>query len=793
MPNGSVNITLRPIKLAILVNPSDKNAILEAIQINTFLWGGIYNPIIPIYKRTPKLWDKPIKNKNGYKDIVNGYLDTYDPDFIVTVGNIGEVNYISGSRKIISSKDIFGENIEKTFYPRYGLGIYEVMNQFIEDDLKFLRKHPYRLISLNYNDNFDLFLKSVFGCLYDKVNDRFIKYYGDYYPFEIKDCNIFNFEEYLKPNYQFLRRITEKYIKHVRTRDAWNSGCVFILNAENNLDIIDYWNLRAIGWKVLPLPIQALNNDTLGNHISGFIEDNYFPKQNNPEIYNYTTILKSRSIKYDIFKKAIDALKIKPPENPGRSKYSSQIWYPRMWDNWAREKDFVEYCIIESDTKSIDLPSNDDRILFDNLKPGFANNYWREGPQFANEIELNVYSDEKELFAKVIPEGNENLIYAFNTYGFDNWRFSRNGLVYLSKHNEYKINLKLPKAEDLFLNWLEGKKFKPVISDNGRIVTQMIKYIGGTLELLFLAKESIIKLLIELREGRTKTEKEILQLLHSLYIDDKGNKKRLTTIESLCRLKILQSGFEIKCPICLQTSWYSFKELDYKYSCPKCFNDFNFYVSTQNDIRLSFKSIGPFSFTKKNYGVLSELLTLRFFSDVISYPTTIITGFKLTNEIEIDLGVLLQSSYMGDKKVKVLFAECKTFNDLNDNDIKRLKIISSKFPGCVLVFATLKNKLSDKEIKLLTPLIKKEQKNRKANKPYNPVLILTGVELFSQKKPPYCWNELGEKYNEYYSGKKRLHDFDGLCRATQDIYLDLEPDSEIIKFIIEKGSGKFVP
>lgn len=792
MPNGSVNITLRPIKLAFLVNPNDKNTILEAIQINTFLWGGIYNPLIPVYKRTPPGWDVTSKRKS-YKDVINGYIDTYDPDFIVNVSNLNEINYIKGTRKVINSDDVYAKDKDKSLIPRYGLSIIEVMNQFIEDELKFIRKYPYKLITLKNRDKFSLFLKSVFGCLNDKINKIFLEYYKEYYPFDIKECGIDNFGEYLKNEYQFLRRISEKYIKHVRTRGAWRSDCVFILDAKSNLDIIDYWNLRAIGWRILPLPNQSTEDSELFKNISNFIDSNYYPI-NNQGIYNETTILKSRSISQEEFKKTLETLKSKLSENQQKPQYVVQSWYPRIWDDWAREKDNVEFCIIESETKSIELPNKEDRINFNNLKPVFAKHYWRENPQFANEIELNVYSTENELYAKVIPEGNDRLIHAFNTYLFNEWRFSRNGIVFLSKHNKENINIKLPKAREIFIKWLEEKKYNPIISDSGRLVEQMIKYIGGTWDLTFLANEPTIKLLIDLRNGKTLTEKKILQLLSRLHNDDKNNEMRKRTIETLCRLKIIQSGFEIKCPTCLQKSWYSLKDMNYNLNCPKCYENFQFYLSTHSDINLSFKSLGPFNFTEKNYGVLSELLTLRFFSNTLQYPSTIIFGFKLTNEIEIDLGILLQGSYMGDRNIKVLFAECKMFNEFQKTDVKRLNIVASKFPGCILVFSTLKDKLTKREIKLLTPLVKKEHKNRQEFKPYNSVLILTGVELFSQHfEPPYCWKDLGGKYDDYYTGKKFFNDLDGLCKATQDIYLNLEPVSEVTRWTINKGNiGKIV-
>ena len=45
MAFGTLELTRRPLKLAFLVDPADTAALTEAIQINTFLWGGMFNPI----------------------------------------------------------------------------------------------------------------------------------------------------------------------------------------------------------------------------------------------------------------------------------------------------------------------------------------------------------------------------------------------------------------------------------------------------------------------------------------------------------------------------------------------------------------------------------------------------------------------------------------------------------------------------------------------------------------------------------------------------------------------------
>lgn len=788
MRNGTVEITLRPIKFAFLVDRTDRKAILEAIEINTYLWGGIYNPIIPIYKKRSLKWGS-FSGKN-FKDIVNGYIDTFDPDIIVNVGNVINENLKFGARKIITSDDILGRNPENTLIPQFGLGIHEVMIQFIKDELRFVRKHPYTLISLDYSGSCSLFLKSVFGSLSENISKKFNEYYFEFYPFETSKCTIDNFGTYFNNKFQFLRRITEKYIKYANTRSSLINDCVYVLDAKNSLDILDYWNLRAIGWKVLPYPIQATKNELLLKYIERYIEENSYPIQNNPQIFNDTKILKSRSINDEIFKQTIGCLDIKQPKDTRKYKYATQYYYPRMWDDWAREKDFVEYCDIGSDNKTVDISNSEDLIAFDSVAPEFSKNYFKNGPQYANEVEFSILGDGDILYAKVIPEGNQNLIYLFGAYGSNEWRFSRNGIVFLSKHNKQRVGVRLPAAETVFLRWLENKNFKPVISDNGRIVTQMIKYIGGIWELSYLAKEPIVKLLIELKDGKTKTENQIFQILSPLFDKDKGNIKRKEVVENLSKLKIIRSGVEIKCPICTQMSWFSLKELDYHINCPKCINDFQFNLSSQNEIKPSFKSIGPFSFSEKNYGAISELFALRFFSSVLHHSATIITGFKLKNDVEIDLGVILQSSFGGNKKTKTLFVECKTYNEFMEKDIKRVKYLVNLFPGCVFVFATLKNKLSKKEIKLITQLAKKAKKNKIMGKPYNSILILTGIELFAENGPPYCWLDLGGKHEYYCNSNIDFYDLEELCVASQDIYLGVDPIHENYIFSTKKGAVK---
>src|SRR5882762_6710846 len=88
---GTVNVKLRPIRIAFLVDPKDKKAVLEAIEINSFLWGGTFNPIITVTKQIPAICNKAyhfISFNVSARSIASGFIDAYDPYYFVT-GMIG--------------------------------------------------------------------------------------------------------------------------------------------------------------------------------------------------------------------------------------------------------------------------------------------------------------------------------------------------------------------------------------------------------------------------------------------------------------------------------------------------------------------------------------------------------------------------------------------------------------------------------------------------------------------------------------------------------------------------------
>ena len=769
MTRGTVNVKLRPIKLAFLVNPKDKESLLKAIEINTFLWGGMYNPIIPTYKQISSKWKKFPHEKNlSAKSVVSGYLDNFDPDYVVPMGECVDYNLDIGYRKKIDDVSEILEHIEKSGVPNYGIGLFEVLKYFFAQELKFQRKYPLDLCVPRFGTRFSLFLASVFGVLPENIDNIFWEDFAEALEAKKIDCTASNYTEFFDSQKLFLRRMTEHDLKLRGRRES----CIFFLDATKSLDIMDYWNLRAIGWAVIPVPKQFTQSDITKVPIW----ENCLPDSSNPETYRRTTILKSRSISEDDHKRFLNSLE--------ESKIVSQTWYPQMWDESAREADHVECCELISDTVEHDVSTNQETIHFKTLDPPFTDDFNIHAiPSFANEIEWNLYDyEDKVLFAEVIPKGDGKLANFIVGYGLPEERgFSKRGVVHLASHSKGTLYLANLNAEDVFTRWLQLEGWAVKLSPPGRIAKQMLQQLRGIRNVGTLARRGIIQLLNEMNGSRGKSISEEsvqgrIEKIANQAVDFKVKGEEI--LQHLIATKVFQLGMKIQCPICTKRSWYSVKGADYELQCPECLAQF-FFPSTSKEVKWSYRTLGPFSSSNQAEGAYTVLLTLRFFSFIAfsSSATTPLMSFTVQKdgvEIEVDLALFFQKSKFENSKPELILAECKTFNSFQKKDAVRMVNLGKAFPEAVLVFATLNECLSEEEKMILRPIAHRCRKFPKYKRSFNPVLILTGTELFSEAHLALSWQKAGHKRSEFTWNKIRSHLLE-LCDFTQQIYLDMDP------------------
>ncbi len=828
MINGTVNITQRPIKLAFLVDITDKNAVLEAIRVNSFLWGGAFNPIIPVYDRKPKILSndfffKREKNEN----VIKGYLNAYDPDFVVQLGKCAGKNIDIGGREKITVNDILsGLSDDGTI--GYGIGLDEVLGYFYSKELKFVRKYPPKIIKPKFPVRNKLFFASVFGDLSEDLDKEFIKGYSEAFDIKTPTCNFSNYHELMDKNNLFLRRFTSLYIDAIGGR-PFDNRLLFFLDASNLIDIIDFWNLRALGIAVIPIPKQAGKTEAIKKFANDFINNSFRQHRFNPQIYFTATLQKGRSISEADAQDFLTFLDIKLDDATKQSKISARFWYPRIWDEWAREKDGGESSEFEAKTAQRDLSGNLKSIDFKTLSPEFLARFGGHGtPRFANEIQLRTYGD-TEVLAEVMPQGDAELASKIGGYGHNEWRLSKKGLVYLSQHTEWTVHLPLPKAEPVFLDWMKSLGWTEAkISSAGHVGKQLIKHLGGIWGIETIRNEKLLGLLgtltgqdtllaslstkitklekslkttsheeaskkvaeflIELEDARQAKELKEGPILHNHLLaeiskavsEDRFKKDPNRYLERLMEINMFRLGVLIQCPICQKNSWYSLEELKYELQCPKCLDKFSPPVhSPTKHMQWAYRPFGPFSLPNHASGNYSVLLTLRFFSKELDGAVTPSMSFVLKKdaqpEFEVDLGMLFSGSKFSSSTVVPIFCDCKSWNKFDEKGIRDMENLGQQTPGAILVFSTFRKTLDVSDKFLLTALVKRSRKNRMARKPFNQIMILTGTELFADFGPPECWENGTDEQKILAKTYRRYEGIDELCDITQQMYLKFKP------------------
>ncbi len=778
---GSVNIKLRPIKIAFLVDPKNKKSVLEAIKINSFLWGGMYNPVIPVLKKIPAAWtksDRLITFRNSAKNITLGYIDNFDPDYFAVVGNCNIKHLNLDQQKVISAKDIL-ENVDTDGTPSYGVGLFEALNYFIEKELKFVRKNPLDVYVLNFEKKSEIFLSSVFGKLPDKIEKVIETNYTEYLGAKYEKVKLENYATFLKSSTLFVRRLTSLYLDVRSSARGSRSDCIFFLDAQNIYDVIDYWNLRAMGWTVIPVPKQSASVDATKQLARDFIEEHFGPYRHNPDMFYHTTIIKARSIEMKELEDFVKSLDIPNPESPNAIKFTIQHWYPRMWDEWARDKDGVDGCEIEAGEAAYEFSETDTRINAKTVDPKFVSRFGGNGePRFANTLDFRVFGG-KELLAQVIPAASSgwDMVRSIGGMEPENWRFSRKELVHLVEHPDWSIHISVPLAKDVFSGWMKVKGWEVTESSPGKIAYQMARRLNGVHGLSILSHAGVLGLLKKMEDGKVVGKEEFFAEINKVANQNRSLSDKTRVAEWLLSAGMIRIGAEFQCDSCQRLSWFSLKDLDYRLQCHNCFEYFDIPAASPDQIKWAYRAFGPFSLPGRAHGVYSVLLTLRYFAQLHDCPITPMLSFiakKNAKNVEVDLGFFLKEAKYGVSATRLIFAECKSNDDFKKSDVDKMRWLAGEFPGAIIVFATLKKELSKKEKALLKPFVNKGRKLWKADQPYNPVLILTATELLSDWGAPECWKDAGDFYKPFaeryrHSWRELLP----LCDITQQMYLGL--------------------
>lgn len=771
-----VTRTCRPIKVGFVVNPNDASAIRKAIEVNTFLWGGQYNPLIPLYNRKPRHWSDLPFERFDRRTVLQGYLSAFDPDFVVPVGDIKLDRTAMGGRQQLRLEHVLGD-VEHHGAPSVGAGLFETLDHFAATELRFVRSRPIRFQLPRISERQDLFLAAVFGSLAGSLARIFDDGYGVHLGVEYVTCGCADYFRLLEPDNLFLRRMTSLFLSPKRYPAWGHETCVFLCDPDKTSDILDYWNLRALGWAVFPLPRKAIAEQPLRDHVARLVERTFAPYRSNPNLYARTTLLKSRHCTKEEAQAFVRSLNLAPTQGPAQPKIVLQGWYPRVWDRRYWQSDDAICCTVEAGQMENEFPDDVDEMLRFSVAPPVCIDDLRRqaGPRSANVVNVRSYSSRTPL-AEVIPECDRTMCRAIQSHDGRQWRFSEHGLVFLANYANESVWMGPPDAQRTFLDWMEWQGWEVKPSAPGHLATQLIRSLGGMHGVGLIAQQRLLEMLGKMGGDASLSADEVRATVSRVANERYFSSDPSILMKRLVERGILRLGLRVQCPTCTQRSWYSLAEIDYQVRCPKCEDTFSLPSHSLDEVKWAYRAQGAFGLPHQAHGVYCVLLLARFFSELMRLPTTPVFGFeakKGTASIEVDLGVLTDYRTMSGYRRTTLFAECKTFNCFRPKDVSRMSVLDRLFNEVILVFATLKDMLTDQERRALLPLATRCRRAMKSKSGANDVLVLTGNELFAHSGPPYCWEEKEGMFKRYAQRHDVARDLEALCRVTQEMYLGL--------------------
>ena len=314
-----------------------------------------------------------------------------------------------------------------------------------------------------------------------------------------------------------------------------------------------------------------------------------------------------------------------------------------------------------------------------------------------------------------------------------------------------------------------------------------------------------IKLLNEMANSVTKTAHyyEFQNKIHSAVNYEKLKDE---TFRTLVERKAVEFGLELRCSKCSSRSWYSLKELDYLLMCDLCRKHFDFPVTNPSGehSRWAYRVVGPFALADYAGGGYAASLAIHFFTDVIGGFDRAELTWSSAQKLKLPIGKTVEADFLlwyRQKEIfgmgrsflrsvrpifgtahptEMVFGEAKSFGKVvfQQDDVNRMKLLAEAFPGSILVFATMKEKLSQEEIDRIKSLAywgREYDKERKQTRA--PVIILTGTELFTTGSLDSVWKKKGGSHKDL-AGKiswQMEPNIRVLADLTQYLYLGMPP------------------
>lgn len=763
---------LRPIRFGFVVDANDATSVLRAIQAATLTWGGRLCPLIPRLKRR-RTWD--IGRSIAPDDLMRGMLEAFEPDVLVTNDAAESARFGYRDQRVLPIEALFKEQLAE----RAGLAMYFVYEALYEQEFRYHQRHPRHLVAATGAPEVPALLHAA---MFGSVPDDEGTHRAAFRDLGAKD-------EIVGPR-TMLTALKQKFSPLRLTTDFLSyrddpATIILVLDPRRTIDIIDYWNLRALGRRVVPLPAAWI--DHVGPAVRAAIEQENAPQKMLQPWVTRASFVRSRNVDAGTFDRVVECVAA-PTTHVVR-----QTWMPRFFPAWARDSDHTDRREPAA-TKSSTSFSTHEQIRVEASLPDWLQVHWHSQPRFAVSIRISAHG--APGLVHTLPAGVPDVGRLFGAIPYPGATWSTvHGLVRLVGDLTDGFSFTVPTADEAMVEWFGGRGLKARPSGAGRIARQMQRMLPTSFDAASVLRAPIIEAFAKAARSPTRaiTEPALKEALQRVHSTDKERAARHR--QHLLDRDVLRPGIRTSCPHCGQENWYPFDALAHTVECERCVSAFEFPVSQPpREDSWGFRLRGPFAIEGAGqgaYGVLAAFASLSRQSVLDELTWT--AGLDLEDAAgtchEVDFVLCGRERWVFDPKSAPVVAvgEAKTGGAFGVKggtgersrfgvaDMRRARALADLLPDVGFVFATLADRLDNAERRRLAAFVRRQRRLRR-----DPVMVLTGRELLSNDDMFWTWSRSAAGTPEHVLAEKLGHarSFRSVAEATAHLYLDVAPSTE---------------
>jgi len=798
----SAQVRIRPLRLAFLVEPRDRKALQRVFEMNSSLWGGVYNYIIPLFKTVPARYKQQYQKAISAKTMINGFVEAFQPDYVVETrdGQVRDYGINFPEKRSTSFAELLARDEQGRC--QIGIDLRSICHDMYAEQFQFVQRHGPEVVIPSCKDSrYALLFSAMFGA-FPETSD-IAQIYIDALDGKREKYEALEYKDILDVKKLFPLRVTRHKLETFRNSHSWESH-LFYMDESSGWDLIEYWNYRALGWRIIPLPARLAPQ--LKDFCEKFIADQHRPFPPPSNAWYATSLLCAKSQSFENMQAFVQTLKIPTANHP----LTIDPRVPRLWEEWGRGADHATPQTITHAEKATNA-----HVMGNGLHINFQPHEFVESDPYCSPYQASANVIESIGSNSPVIPWNRNVA-AKLTYNFGQEKtwISREGIVTFGGTYGSSVHLRMPSPINIFGALAEASGFQLSLSPAGRVCEQIIASFGSLMAArTILESKDLLRMLdrmahedleVEIEEPADDPEKRknvkkayapLGEVKRILAMSNQSDASRLDRhLAALTRCNVLRLGMALKCSSCLHTSWFSLEDLKQTLDCPRCLTEFSFPAGVPPSNAWAYRVLGPFATSHFAHGAYCVAAAMHFIEEQVAHKTTMVPSFEMKKngqtEFEADFGAFITMGAFSQITTPYLvLGECKSFNRFEDKDFERARRAGELFPGAVLCFCTFNESLNPSEIRGLKKIVKAGRESLKVGMIVNPVLILTARELFGQF-------ELGE-FSELYGADSQMArgmfmrgEIKEVCEFTQRLYLGMPSSHEVRQAKVRKRVTK---